>query len=63
MHKAFLCHFELFIHVELVAIGRLMSGNLEKDFLCNRQADGFYVKKKQFASLNKKAELRPFEQF
>ncbi len=61
-NKAYPCYFERRVNVLLVAIGQLISGNVEEDFPQNGQTDGLCVGKELFAAFNEKAELRLFKQ-
>lgn len=62
-YEAFLCYFELFVDVQLVALDQLMFNNFEEHFPCNWQADSFCVWKRRFIVLNEMAELQLFKRF
>lgn len=42
-----------------MTIGQLVSDDLKENFLHNGQTDSFYMKKKNLATFNEKAELLP----
>ncbi len=61
-NNAFQCYFERRVTFKLTEIDRLVSGNIELNFLIDKWTDGFCGVKRQFTALNRKVELCLFEQ-